>query len=104
MFKMFEKCLKEGVKRRPLFDELSQILQSDVEAIYHDQTTVEGCKLGTMYISFEWRIWSIRFPKFGNLTFLWVKKGQICILYSNYDKKIKFNNYGFFKISSSFLK
>lgn len=53
MFKMFEKCLKEGVKRRPLFDELSQILQSDVEAIYHDQTTVEGCKLGTMYISFE---------------------------------------------------
>ena len=90
---------------------LSQIIQGSFKAIYRDQTTIESSKLETMYF-LRWKIWStVIFPKFGIWQSLWfhkvkigLKKDQIYIVYSNCDKNIKFNSYGFFEVSNSFLR
>ena len=85
-----ENALKRGSSLMPF----SRILQGIFRAIYHDQTTKENSKLGTMCI-----FWGEKFdlPLFFQNSeiehFLWrhkvkigPKKGQI---YSNCDKKVQ---------------
>ena len=106
--KLFIQYLEEGVKRGSSLTSFSQILQSSSKAIYRDQTTTGSFKFGTMYI-FE--VKNLTFRRFSKIWKLWrhkvkigPKRSQICILYSNCNKKIKFNNYGFFEVSNSFFR
>ena len=76
------------------------------KAINYDQITIESSKLGTLYIfwgekfdlqSFWQSFWRHKVK-------IWAKRGHICSLYSNRDRKIKFNICGFFENSNSFLR
>ena len=95
----------------PIWRHFPKFFEAVSKQQYRNETTIESSKLGTMY-----NCWGEKFdlasffPKFGNLAILvtswsqnWVKKGHICILYSNC-KKIKLNNYGFLGVSNSFLR